>query len=98
MPPGQNAGYAGIQLQFDTGSGCQTQYTHLGMFGIVGRFASAAFVGGGSFPANFVGARGWFQHVMPSTQQGVLRMLIYTGYNDEVYDACYSMNEMVIVP
>ncbi|MFN3198295.1 MAG: fibrinogen-like YCDxxxxGGGW domain-containing protein [Bradymonadia bacterium] len=96
VPPGQNAGYAGIQISTDSGNGYEVQYTNTNMFGITGRFAGAEEVGGPGYGAGHQGIQGWYSHAFPRVDD-VTRIQIITGWNDEANDACYSMNEIELV-
>lgn len=97
VPPGQNAGYAGIRISTDSGGGYVVRYLNLGMFGITGRLASSEVLGGQPFGANVQGIQGTYDHAFAAPVAGVQRILIETGMNDEVYDSCYSMNELTLL-
>jgi hypothetical protein len=97
VPPGSNAGYAGIRISTSSGGAFTTRYTDLRMFGGVGRFAGSEILGGTSFPAGHVGVQGWYDHLFATPILGVTSILIETGWNDEASDACYSMNELVVL-
>ncbi|MCK6548902.1 hypothetical protein L6R52_23865 [Myxococcota bacterium] len=95
--PTRNNGYAGIRISTNDGSGFVVRYTDTRMFGITGRNASAAAVGGGSFGANFTGVTGTYDHVFQTTIANVTNIRIETGMNDEASDACYSMGMLQLL-
>jgi LruC domain-containing protein len=97
VPAGLNAGYGGLRISTDTGAGFVTQYTDLRLHGVAGRWASSESLGGVLYSGGTVGLQGWVEHRLPAPVAGVRRLRLETGWNDEASDACYSLNELVIL-
>jgi len=94
VTPGMVAGYAGIRISTDSGSGFVSRFTDTGLFARTGRNGSAEVLGGVAWGANVSGLQGTVQHLLPVPVSGVTAVRLEFGWNDEDSDACYSINEL----